>query len=169
MADHQLSLALQKTEMVMISCMRIGHPRVPVRIRDSILRSQRHIRYLGVQLEDHLSWNFHVKAVTEKAARINRALGYLLKNHGGPSSVRRRTLASVSSSILRYAAPVWWQATNLQGNRRRLNRVHNRSAKMVASTFRTVRYDVATVVAGLPPIVELIREDHRCHERRQTT
>lgn len=169
MSEHQLSLALQKTEMVMVSSLRQGHPKVPVRIGGSVLRSQRHIRYLGVQLEDHLSWNFHVRAVTEKATRINRALGFLLKNHGGPSSVRRRTLASVSTSILRYAAPVWWEATKLQCNRRRLNRVHNRSARMVASTFRTVKYEVATVVAGLVPIVELIREDHRCHERRQTT
>lgn len=169
MADHQLSLALDKTEMVMISKMRLGHPKLPVRIGGTILRSKRHIRYLGVQVEDHLSWNFHVKAVTEKATKINRALGYLLRNHGGPSSVRRRTLASVSTSILRYAAPVWWEATKVQSNRRLLNRVHNRSARMVASTFRTVRYEVATVVAGLTPIVELIREDHRCHERRRTT
>lgn len=50
-----------------------------------------------------------------------------------------------------------------------LNRVHNRSAKLVASTFRTVKYDVATLVAGMPPIIELIHEDHRCHERRRAT
>ncbi|KFB52085.1 reverse transcriptase [Anopheles sinensis] len=40
---------------------------------------------------------------------------------------------------------------------------------MLVTTFRTVKYDVATLVAGMPPIVELIQEDHRCHERRRAT
>uniref|UniRef100_A0AAG5DFF7 Reverse transcriptase domain-containing protein n=1 Tax=Anopheles atroparvus TaxID=41427 RepID=A0AAG5DFF7_ANOAO len=169
MEEHSLSLALEKTEMVMVSSMRLGHPRIPVRVVDRTLWSQRSLCYLGVQIEDHLSWNPHVRHITNKAATVLGALQFMLRNHGGPSSTRRRILASVATSIMRYASPVWWKATKLKCNRRLLNRVHRQAAKGVASAFRTVKYECVILVAGMPPIIGLIEEDYRCHERKRTT
>lgn len=169
MAEHHLELAPAKTELVMVSTMRRSTTLHPVTVSGVERWPTRSLRYLGVVIEDHLSWKPHVEYAVTKALRAAKGVSRLLRNHSGPKCAKRRLLASVVDSTLRYAAPVWHEAVQLQACRRKLTRVQGIYARPVARTFTTVRYEVATVLASTIPICLLIGEDARCYQRRQTT
>ncbi|XP_061502363.1 uncharacterized protein LOC133391529 [Anopheles gambiae] len=84
MEDHHLQLAPENTEGVMISSLRRGQLRVPLRVGDTIIHSKQSIRYLGVQIHDHLSWKPHVELSTAKALRVVGAVTAVMRNHSGP-------------------------------------------------------------------------------------
>nr|XP_049466791.1 uncharacterized protein LOC125907851 [Anopheles coluzzii] len=84
MVQHHLSLAPEKTELLMVSSKRSGYKNIPVNICGVEVRSKRSIRYLGVMLHDHLSWRPHVEMVADKALRVVRALRGIMRNHSGP-------------------------------------------------------------------------------------
>ncbi|KFB43837.1 reverse transcriptase [Anopheles sinensis] len=75
--------------MLMVSSLRLDHPKIPVHVDESVLCTQHHIRYLGIRFDNHLSCNFHVHAARE--------------------TIQRRR-----------------EVTEIQENRRRLERVHSR-------------------------------------------
>lgn len=61
-------------------------------------------------IDDRLNFNSHVDYACEKAANATNALTRIMPDAHGQISSRRRLLASVSSSILRYGIPVWGAA-----------------------------------------------------------
>nr|BAC57902.1 reverse transcriptase [Anopheles gambiae] len=164
MARHHLELAPAKTEMVVISSTK-APTRITVRVGDVDVTSSRSIRYLGVTLQDKLSWLPHVKEVTERAGKIADATSRLLRNHSEPRASKAKLLASVSESVMRYAAPVWSKELQKREPGRLLERVQRKMALRVARAFRTVRYETATLLAGLTPICLLLDEDARVYQR----
>ena len=70
------------------------------------------IKYLGVQLDRKLSLGEHLQIATAQAIHCGAALTRLMPNIGGPREAKRRLVASVVSSKLLYAAPVWISALN---------------------------------------------------------
>nr|BAC57916.1 reverse transcriptase [Anopheles gambiae] len=165
MEDHHLQLAPEKTEGVMISSLRRGQLKVPFRVGDTIIHSKQSIRYLGVQIHDHLSWKPHVELSTAKALRVVGVVTAVMRNHSGPQVAKRRLLAAVAESIIRYAAPVWSEATDLQWCQRKLAQVQRPLARGVTSSFVSVAYETGVALAGLVPFRLLVREDARCHRR----
>ncbi|XP_040151410.1 uncharacterized protein LOC120893520 [Anopheles arabiensis] len=88
-----------------------------------------------------------------------------MRNHSGPQVAKRRLLAAVAESIIRYAAPVWSEATDLQWCQRKLAQVQRPLARGVTSSFVSVAYETGVALAGLVPFRLLVREDARCHRR----
>nr|BAC57918.1 reverse transcriptase [Anopheles gambiae] len=169
MVQHKLSLAPEKTELLMISSKRSGYRNIPVNICGVEVRSKRSIRYLGVMLHDHLSWRPHVEMVADKALRVVRALRGIMRNHSGPQVSKRKLLAAVAASIIRYGAPVWTEATDLQWCRRILDRVQRLLAQGITSAFHSTSCEVAVVLAGELPYHLLAKEDARCYNRQQSS
>ncbi|KAL7724943.1 hypothetical protein ACLKA6_002307 [Drosophila palustris] len=115
--------------------------------------------YLGVLLDNRLSFRAHVDYVVQKASRMQGALSRMLPNIGGPKVGRRLPLARVVASILLYAAPIWAKA--VESNkclRRKLSAPYRLCALRVISGFRTVSHDAALVVAGMIPVDILAME-----------
>uniref|UniRef100_A0A0E4C7A3 Reverse transcriptase n=2 Tax=Anopheles gambiae TaxID=7165 RepID=A0A0E4C7A3_ANOGA len=153
----------------MISSKRSGYRNIPVNICGVEVRSKRSIRYLGAMLQDHLSWRPHVEMVADKALRVVRALRGIMRNHSGPQVSNRKLLAAVAASIIRYGAPVWAEATDLQWCRRILDRVQRPLAQGITSAFHSTSCEVAVVLAGELPYHLLAKEDARCYNRQQSS
>uniref|UniRef100_A0AAG5D5C3 Reverse transcriptase domain-containing protein n=1 Tax=Anopheles atroparvus TaxID=41427 RepID=A0AAG5D5C3_ANOAO len=151
MEASSLRIAPVKTELVTISSLRQGHPRVPVNVGGCVRRSSLSIRYLGVMLHDHLLWNDHVASIAVRSERAARAITCLMRNHSGPGNSGRRLLAGFAASIMRYVTPVWHHGVTTTVNRWRLECVQRLLARRLACTFRRVRYCTAMLVAGLIP------------------
>nr|XP_049466771.1 uncharacterized protein LOC125907599 [Anopheles coluzzii]XP_049466772.1 uncharacterized protein LOC125907600 [Anopheles coluzzii] len=118
-------------------------------------------------LHDHLSWRPHVEMVADKALRVVRALRVVMRNHSGPQVSKRKLLAAVAASIIRYGAPVWAEASDLQWCRRILDRVQRPLAQGITSAFHSTSCEVAVVLAGELPYHLLVKEDARCYNRLQ--
>ena len=165
MSSVRLKIAHHKTELVMVSN-RKSAQRIEITVGGQRIASQRSIKYLGVMIDDRLSFKSHVNYVEQKAAKAINALTRMMPNRMGPRSSKRRLLANVVTSILRYGGPSWIPALNTMGNQKTLRRPHRLAALRVVSAFRTVSYDAACVLAGMIPIRLLLLEDNECYQGR---
>ncbi|XP_055604896.1 uncharacterized protein LOC129753121 [Uranotaenia lowii] len=79
-----------------------------------VIESKRAIKYLGVMIDDRLSFTVHVDYACQRAAMATAVLSRAMSNYSAIRCSRRRVLTSVTSSILRYSAAVLNRQNNLQ-------------------------------------------------------
>lgn len=147
----KLTLATHKTEMVLVSARKQSETAV-ISLSNYVLHSKRALKYLGVMVDDKLTFKAHIEYVADKAARKISALSRMLPNIGGPRSSKRQLLARVVSSTILYAAPVWADALQVSSYRHKLEATHRRCAIRVICGYRTISLDAACVISGLMPI-----------------
>jgi len=165
MSEHGLSLALSKTEIVILTKKRIDTV-VPFRVGREVVQSTRAAKYLGVMVDNKLSWRDQIFRTADKAAKVVSHLSMLMANVGGPRSSRRRLMMSTVQSVLLYGAEVWSDALDKEFYRLRLARVQRQAALRVCSAYRTVSEPAVLVVAGVIP-VKLLAGERKAIYRRQ--
>lgn len=116
-------------------------------------------------IDDGLNFKSQVDYACEKAAKAITRLSWIMPNNCGPRSSKRRLLASVCSSILRYGGPAWKEALKVKRNRMQLNKTFRIAAIRVTSAYRTISLDAVCVIAGMIPICILISEDNECYRQ----
>ena len=160
-----LQLAECKTEAVLTTS-RKKRETITIQVGNAEIISKPCIKYLGIMVDARLSFKEHIEYVSDKAAIVNGALSRLMPNFGGPRQNRRRLLASVVTSILLYGAPIWSKALQKKTYSRSIDSVYRRCVLRVICGFRTISYDAAYVVAGMPPIALLANERQKIFENR---
>lgn len=165
MSEHNLSLALDKTEIVILTKKRINTI-IPMRIGEVVVQSKSHAKYLGVMIDNKLSFGEQVRCAAEKATKRVTALSRLMANTNGPSPSKRRLLMSSVMSVLLYGAEVWAQALSKECYRKQLARVQRLGALRIASAYRTVSEPAVMVLAGVVPVHLLARERQVIYRRR---
>lgn len=166
LSNNGLQLANQKTEVVLVSS-RKEVESISLSVGGCDIPSQPSLRYLGVQIDNRLRFDEHLRIVSSKAAGAANALARIMPNIGGPAESRRRLLSGVVGSMMLYAAPVWSSATTVESYLRPMKSAYRRCALRVARAFRTVSYDAACIVAGMPPIHLMAEERNEVYRRRQ--
>lgn len=159
----QLTLAPEKTEMVLLSSKRnvanmnlmVGNINVP---------SSPMIKYLGIWLDRNIKMEGHLNKAIEKAERAAQNISRLMPNLEGPRSSKRRILCSVVLSILLYGAPLWHDVLRFARNKDKLVRCMRRPKIRVCSAYRTISNVALDVITGIPPIYLLIKERARVYE-----
>lgn len=167
MCERKLELAHHKTEVLMISN-RKAVQQVKVVVGELTIDSRREVKHLGVLIDDRLNFNSHIDYACEKASKAITALTRILSNRSAISSGTRRLLASVSTSILRYGAPVWAAGQLTNRNLSRLNSTYRLMAMRVASAYRTISTEAVCVIVGMVPIKIVLEEDCECYRHRGT-
>lgn len=160
-----LEAAAHKTECVLLTRKRLFTPPVIYMGGHRVELSQS-IRYLGVQMDSKLRYTEHVTKAAAKAAGTATALSRIMANIGGPRQQKRLLLNTVIHSVLLYGAPVWVDALNIEGTRRKMASVQRQGALRVVCAYRTVSEGAVLVLAGTPPIQLLALERKRMYEGR---
>lgn len=167
MHEAKLQIAHHKTEMVLISNCKVPQ-QSEIIVGEHAIVSKRELKYLGVVIDDRLNFKSHVNYACEKATKALSAVARIMPNKGGPRSSRRRLLACVSTSILRYGGPAWMAALDIKQNRTLLDRTFRLTAMRVASAYRTISLEAVCVIAGMIPIGITLAEDNECYRQRTT-
>ena len=99
MTEHGLSLALAKTEVVLLTRKEI--PTIlPMYVESELVTTRPTAKYLGVTLDSKLCFWPHIREVTAKAEARIAALSRLMRNVGGPWTSKRRRSKRRGSKIL---------------------------------------------------------------------
>jgi hypothetical protein len=166
MQQARLQIAHHKTEVLLVSnCRMVQHAEITV--GEHVIASKRTLKYLGVMIDDRLNFNSHVDYACEKAVKAINAVTRIMPNSYGPSSSKRRLLACVSSSIMRYGGPAWIAALKTKRNQAKLNSMFRLMAMRVASAYRTISMEAVCVIAGMVPISITLVEDSECYRRKE--
>ena len=112
---------------------------------------QEAVKYLGVWIDERLSFNTHIKNTAAKATMRVNALNRLLPNMGGAKAGKRRILASVVNSISLYGAEIWGGRLT-KANRETLERPQTLIAQRITSAYSTVSKEAKLVLAALTPL-----------------
>ncbi|VVC33691.1 Reverse transcriptase domain [Cinara cedri] len=161
MRDNGLKLAAHKTVAVLLTKKNV-YTLPELLIEGQPVEFSRSVRYLGVEIDQRLTFTGHVGRVAKAAAETAMAICRLMPNVGGPSAAKRRLLGTVVQSKLLYAAPIWADtAFSSERNRGVANRQQRRVALRVIRAYRTVSDQAAMVLAELPPIDLLASERGR--------
>ena len=109
---NRLSLNSSKTEFIVFRPLRHNthHERLTLKLHHTKLFESSKIKYLGLILDNKLSWKWHVAELSKK---LSRAVGMLYKiRHYCPKSVLRSLYFSIFNSHLSYGLVVWGNAKN---------------------------------------------------------
>ncbi|XP_023289848.1 uncharacterized protein LOC111674313 [Orussus abietinus] len=153
--DLGLEVAPHKTEALWIhnKPRREGPPpQTLVRVGGAYVQVQDSMRYLGLDLDGHWSFEGHLDRLAPRAECAAAGLCRLLPNLGGPDERVRRLYTGIVQSMLLYGSPVW--AGDLMASRRSkevLRRLQRRLAIRVVRGYRTISHEAASALAGVLP------------------
>ena len=100
-------------------------------IQHHTIKEVSHAKYLGVIIDQQLTWNEHVNHITAKA---NKVKGFLQRNlKSCPTTVKTICYNSLIRSILDYASIIWSPYT--QKNILAVESVQRRSARFVTNNY----------------------------------
>ena len=108
---NRLSLNVAKTEFIIFKPPRKSlKKRITFRLNGKTLFESKKIKYLGLIVDDRLSWKFHINELSKK---LGRAIGviYRLKNMNCPKSVLFSIYCSLFQSQLSYGLMAWGSAS----------------------------------------------------------
>ena len=113
---NKISLNASKTELIIFR-----HPSkqlnydLKVKINGKRLYESDFVKYLGVYIDSHLRWDYHIDFI---APKLTRALGMLTKiRHFVDFNTLRSVYFGIFSSIMLYAAQIWGQISSKNVNR----------------------------------------------------
>lgn len=116
------------------------------------------VKYLGVHLDKNLSFGTHIIRTTEKAKKTITNLAKLMPRIKGPSTSKRKVIASVVTSQLLYGSEIWAEVTKMELYKRMLLSVQRTIAIRVVRGYRTISTNAALAIAGMIPIHLLAQE-----------
>nr|XP_044249379.1 uncharacterized protein LOC123002815 [Drosophila takahashii] len=120
-------------------------------------------------IDTRLSFKEHLEYANKKAAATASSLSRILLNTRGPKQEWRKLLASVVTSQVLYAAPVWAKAATTPSYISGWERTHRLYAIRISCAFRTISEEAVLVIAGLVSINELVREAAEVEEAATST
>ncbi|KAH8241712.1 hypothetical protein KR032_004502 [Drosophila birchii] len=128
------------------------------RVGSTTIESSPALKYLGVMIDHRLNFKSHLEYAAAKASKATAAISRMMANTRGPRQHSRRLIATVVTSTILYAAPIWEEAMRTASYSRQCKTVYRRCALRIASGYCTVSEEAALVVAGTIPIDLLVAE-----------
>lgn len=165
MEDHGLSLAMEKTEIVLLTRRQIP-TMIELQVGQEVLNTKEAVKYLGVRIDTKLTFWQQIKFASERAAKTTLLLSRLMANVGGPTESKRRLLMSVTHSILLYGSEIWADALKKNKYRKKMAAVQRIGALRITSSYRTVSEPAVLIIAGVAPIDLQAAEKKYIHRRQ---
>ncbi|XP_035739227.1 uncharacterized protein LOC118449114 [Vespa mandarinia] len=164
MEDHGLSLAAQKTQIVILTKKRINTLRSFI-VGDTAFQAKSAVTYLGRMLDKNLNYGEHSLRAAD-AAKVLSSLSTVMANVNGRRSCRTRLLMRAAEAVMLYSAEVWAEALQKEKYRKRIAAAQRRGALRIACSYRTVSEPAVLVIAGVIPIDLLAQERQFVHQQR---
>ncbi|KAJ0180637.1 hypothetical protein K1T71_004041 [Dendrolimus kikuchii] len=108
------------------------------------------MKYLGLVLDSRWDFSAHFRQLLPRLKGAAGALSRLLPNVGGPNATCRKLFEGIVRSMALYGAPVWSDRLTAK-NAALLRQAQRILAVRAIRGYRTVSFEVASLLAGSPP------------------
>ncbi|GHJ61426.1 hypothetical protein NOK12_39440 [Nocardioides sp. OK12] len=150
MEDNGLSLAAQKTEIMLLTKKRSNTLRSLI-LGVGAVQTMSAGKYLGVMLDNKLKFGEHIIRAADKPVKLVASLGTHMAKVDGPRLCIRRLLIRADEAVMPYGAEVWAEALQHEKFRKCIAAVLRRGALRIACSCQTVSEPAEQVVAGVIP------------------
>ena len=125
---NKLSLNAKKTELIIFkSKNKCITKKLNFRISGQKLYPTDHVKYLGITLDQHLSWEMHLKILTTK---LNRAAGMLAKiRYYLPYETLLNVYYAIFNSHLIYGCQIWGQGNSQHTHK--ISSIQNKTLRII--------------------------------------
>ena len=104
---NKISLNSSKTELIIFRKKGVPIPDLKLKLNGIKLKPKHEIKYLGLTIDEHLTFNSHINTMNAKLKRANNLLA--LSRHYLPPSLLKQLYYSQFHSHLAYGCQVWGQ------------------------------------------------------------
>ena len=108
---NKLSLNADKTELIFFHSKQhtLSYDSLSIKFNYTKLTPVDNVKYLGMYIDKHLSWNFHIFQLSKKLSRANGILSKL--RHGVPLEVGLQVYYAIFYSHVLYGCNIWGLTT----------------------------------------------------------
>lgn len=123
-----------------------------IQVGDAVIIPSPSIKYLGVIIDNHLTWYDHIRYAAGKAKAALPTLTAVCTNTFGYSYQARRVmvLGCMLSQFL-YCSSVWYHRLPLRTNRTVVLSLQRVACILISRSYRTISTEAALLLANLPP------------------
>lgn len=158
MSDYGLKIYPFKSEAVLLTC-KWPYQEPRLLISGHVFEIKKSLRYLGLELDQRLTFTQHIDNVTRATAETTRAIGRLMSNISGSNYLKRNLQTSVVQSKIFYASSIWANTAIITAkNRKAIYRTQRLSALWIIRGYRTVSDDASLMLSRIPPGNLLIQQ-----------
>jgi Reverse transcriptase (RNA-dependent DNA polymerase). len=122
----------------------------------------REVKYLGVILDNKLTWNAHLEKVVSKAKQTlcvcRRLIG---KTWGLKPKMSHWLYTSIVRPRILYGAVVWWQKTQQTTAKEKLNRIQRLACLGITGAMASTPTAALEVMLNLPPLHIVVEREAR--------
>jgi hypothetical protein len=119
----------------------------------------KNMKYLGIIIDNKITFREHITHATEKCRKIIFALSKSAKLNWGLSHKALKTLYTGGiQPLFLYGAPVWAEIIEKKSHKKKITRVQRLINIKVAKAYRTISNDTLCIITGLTPIHIKLKE-----------
>lgn len=152
--EMELTLSSEKTEVVWSACKGESMDGVVLQLDENTKTIiKKNMRYLGIQLDNGLTYAAHIRLKAEKTKKLINGLQGIMQNLKGPKEKKRRLYINTVQSSVLYGCPHWiegvWKNNKILAPYHKINRL---LAQRVISSYNTVSRVASELLARMLPI-----------------
>ena len=130
---------------------------------ETILQSQKWVKYLEVFLDRKLNFNIHVQKQLNSANRALHGIANLMKSEWGLSaSACRQLYVFCIISISDYGSEIWFNGKNQKHLIDKFQKIQNFAIRKILEAFKTTPFRAMEIEANiLPPAIRLHQKNQQ--------
>ncbi|XP_067118867.1 uncharacterized protein [Centruroides vittatus] len=130
-----------------------------IKMNGKRIKNTKSVKYLGVILDESLTWKENTHYIYEKAITAMHALNSIARNRWGYGSRSSRLLyTAVIEPILSYGSEIWGTEVEKTYIKRKLLSAQRLSAITATKAYKTAPTEALLIIANLIPIDLVIKE-----------
>lgn len=132
-------------------------PKLDIFLGGQLLQESSNCKYLGVMLDSHLKWSYHINFLKQKV--MNRLIEFRRfsnKNGGFSPDLSARIFKGAIEPAIYYGASVWSRSLDFPNSLKPIEKIIRQFGLQISGCLRTTSYPSTYLLSGItPPSIKL--------------